>query len=101
MKTISQHRSGIDPPRAVSERVRFVFWGAVIGLLAGLASLFAVSAVYGAMSGLEPANCAAFASVTTLLLSQPIGLAGILVGAACGGTCALVAHHAHRSGSSG
>ena len=101
MNTISTHRSGIDPPKTAPERVHYVFWGAVIGLFAGLASLFAVSTAYGAMSGLGPVNCAAFGSVTTLLLSQPIGLAGLAVGAACGGACALVAHYAHRSERSG
>ncbi len=97
MKTISHHRSGIDPPSTVPQKVHFVYWGAVIGLFAGLATLFTVSTAYGAASGLAPANCAALGGVTTLLLSQPIGLAGILVGAACGALWALVAHRVHWS----
>ncbi len=96
-KTISQHRSGIDPPSEVPERVHYVFWGAVIGVLAGLASLFAISTYYGAVSGLEPVDCAVFGSITTLLLSQPVAIVGLLAGAVCGGACAFVAHLAHRS----
>ncbi len=101
MNTLSEHRSGIDPPNAVPERVHYVFWGAVIGVVAGLASLVAISTYYGVMSGLGPVNCAAFASVSTLLLSQPAALAGLVVGAVCGGACALVAHIVHRSRKSG
>ena len=96
MKTLSQYQSGIDPPTTAPEWARYVFWGAVMGVLAGLATLFAVSTYYGATIGLAPADCAIFGSVTTLFLSQPVGLVGLAAGAACGGTCALVAH-AHNS----
>ena len=96
MKTLSHYQSGIDPPSRAPEWARYAFWGAVIGVLAGLASLFAVSTWYGAATGLAPVNCAIFGSITTVLLSQPVGLAGLLAGAACGGLCATVAHFVHK-----
>ena len=102
MNTLSKSRSGIDTQNAIPERVNYVFWGAVIGVLAGLASLFAVSTSYAAMTGLGgPVDCAVFGSITTLLLSQPVALVGIIVGAVCGGACAMIAHIAHGSRSSG
>ena len=97
MKTLHTYQSGIDPPRTAPEWARYVFLGAVFGVLAGLATLFAVSTYYGATIGLAPAECAIFGSVTTLFLSQPVGLVGLAAGAACGGTCALVAHVANNS----
>jgi hypothetical protein len=66
-------------------------------MVAGLATLFAVSTAYGAMTGLGAADCVILGSVMTVMLSQPAGLAGLLVGAFCGGTCALIAHFAHHS----
>lgn len=101
MKTFSQHRSVNDPTRASPTTAHFTFWGAVIGAVAGLATLFAVSTYYGATSGLGAMDCVAFGSVSTLLLSQPAVLAGLAVGAVCGGACALVVHQVHRSQSSG
>lgn len=101
MKTISHHESGIDPPREPPTSAHYTFWGALIGVIAGLATLFAVSTGYAATNGHGALDCAAFGSMTTLLLSQPVALAGLTIGAVCGGACALVAHFVHQSGSSG
>lgn len=102
MKTVSHHRSGIDPPRENPTSVHYTYWGAVIGVIAGIATLFAVSTGYAATNGHGGAlECAAFGSLSTLLLSQPVALAGLAVGAACGAACALVAHLLHQSRSSG
>ena len=97
MKTISQHQSGIDPPKEIPDTVRYVFSGAVIGVFASLAGLFAASTSYAALNGYEAVNCAVFGSVTTLLLSQPAALIGLIAGAACGGACAFIAHRVHRA----
>lgn len=99
MKAISKKWSGIDPPNAVPRQVRWVFWGAVSGMVAGLATLFATSTAYGAMTGLEAVDCVVLGSLMTVMLSQPAGLAGLLVGAFCGGTSALIAHFMHHSSS--
>ena len=96
MKTVSQYRTGIDPPKETSDTAHYVFSGAVIGVLAGLASLFALSTTYAATNGLEPVNCIVFGSFATLLLSQPAAMIGLIAGAACGGACAFVAHRVHR-----
>ena len=96
MNAISKKWTGTDPPKTNPNTVRFVFWGAVTGLFAGLATLLAASTSYGAMTGLDPVNCAVFGATITVLLSQPAGLAGLLVGAACGGICAFVARYVHH-----
>ena len=88
--------SGIDPPREKPDTAKFVFRGAVTGLVIALATLATATTSYAAFNGLEPANCAVFGSTMTLWLSQPAALAGLVVGAACGGICALVARHVHH-----
>ena len=89
--------SGVNPPTATPKSAHYVFRGSVIGLVAGLATLFTVSTSYGAFTGLEAANCVALGSVMTVMLSQPVALFGLLVGAACGGLCAGLARALHHS----
>ena len=101
MDTLSHNRSGNHSPGSIPTSVHFAFWGAVIGVLSGLATLFAISTYYGAISGLESVDCAVFGSVSTLLLSQPVILGGVATGAVCGGACALLVHFLHRSRNSG
>lgn len=96
MNAISRKWSGLDPPKENPTTVAYVFWGAVTGLVVSLATLLAATTSYGAMSGLDPVGCAIFGSTMTLLFSQPAGLAGLLVGAAFGGVCGLVARHEHH-----
>ena len=89
--------SGVNPPTATSKAAHYVFRGSVIGLVAGLATLFTVSTSYGAFTGLEAGSCVALGSVMTVLLSQPVALFGILVGAICGGVCAALGRAVHHS----
>ena len=96
MNAISKNWTGTDPPSEIPRRVHFVFWGAVIGLIAGLVTLATAATVYGFMTGLEPVNCAIFGTTMTVMLSQPTALVGLVLGAACGGLCALVAHATHE-----
>lgn len=95
--TYIKKRSGIKDPSEVPKSTHYMFWGAVIGMFAGLVSLFAASTGYAAMTGLEPVNCAIFGSFMTVTLSQPAALFGVAVGTACGGICALAAHCVHHS----
>ena len=97
MRTFSKNVSGIDPPRDIPQSVHYVFWGATIGVVGGLVTLLTTATYYGAISGLSAAECAAFGSLMTMMLSQPAGLAGLLVGAVCGGTCAIFARYLHGS----
>ena len=101
MRTISQERPVNDPTRASPTTAHYTFWGAVIGVIAGLATLFALTTAYAASTGLGAMDCVAFGSISTLLLSQPAAVAGIAVGAACGAACALVVHKVHQSRSAG
>ena len=88
-QTISQERSFVHTPQEVPKSAHFVFWGAVVGLIAGLAVLFSGSCI-AAVTAAEPASCAAVGTFMTLALSYPVALAGVAVGAACGGICAMV-----------
>ena len=85
-----------DPPKADSSNEHYVFTGAVSGVLAGLAALLAASTAYAATTGLAVVDCAVFGTTMTVLLSQPVGLAGLLAGAACGGLFAVVARHVNQ-----
>lgn len=91
MKTISEYRSGIDPPKKAPEKAHCVFWGAAIGVLVALVTLLVASTYYGATIGLEPIDCVILGCVTTVLLSQPVAAVGLGAGAACGGAYAWIA----------
>ena len=97
MSATSRKWSGTDSPTETPSTAHYVFRGAVAGLVIGLATLLAATTSYAAMNGYEPVNCAVFGSTMTVLLSQPAGFAGLLVGAASGGVCALIARHTHHS----
>ena len=97
MNAVIDNTSGVNTPKAIPKTANYVFWGAVIGLFGGLATLFAVSTYYGALTGLEAANCVALGSVMTVMLSQPVGLGGLLVGAGFGGICAGLVRAFHHS----
>jgi hypothetical protein len=77
---------------AVPRLIEYVYWGAIVGLAGGLGTLFVVSVHYARAIGLSPAECAAVGCAVTLLLSHPVGLLGLAVGAACGAFCGVVAH---------
>ena len=86
-----------NAPRLAS----YVYWGAVAGVLAAMASLFAISLYYGSTVTDSPADCAAFGGAFTVLLSQPAALVGLLAGAATGavvGGAAICARHFRLAG---
>ncbi len=74
-------------------RARYVLVGAVVGLLTAVGILFAVSLLHGQSIGLSAANCLVASCVMTLLLSQPVGLSGIVVGATAGSVLGYAFHH--------
>jgi len=96
MNAITKKVTGVGPRDAAPEGVHYAFWGSVIGLVAGVVTLFAASIAYGSMTGLGAADCVLLGSVMTVLLSQPAALAGLLMGALCGGICAVIAHFVHH-----
>jgi hypothetical protein len=71
----------------------YVFWGALVGLIAALVTVFVVSVGYAHTLGLAPASCAVTGCVMTVMLSQPAGLCGLAAGAASGAVCGLVGHY--------
>lgn len=100
MTAMSEKGSSIGPNSAANDAPRlgpYVLWGAVVGLMGGLGTLFVVSVYYGAAMGLAPAACVALGCAMTVLLSQPAGLLGLAAGAACGAVCGFVAHYVRHS----
>ena len=84
MRTLSRKWTGSDPPRTNPQPRNCVYCGAVAGLLIALVAFFVGSTIYAGYAGLCAENCATLGSFMTIVLSQPIAIAGILVGAACG-----------------
>ena len=74
----------------VSKLSRYVFWGAGIGVVSSLAMLFVIVFFYGQSLGMSVGECTVLGCVTTILLSQPAGVVGILAGAGVGVLCGLV-----------
>ena len=81
----------------VSRPARYIYWGAAVGLVASLATLFVIVYFYGQSIGLGGASCALFSCVMTLLLSQPAGIIGLLAGAATGAFCGFIGHRLRTS----
>ena len=89
MNTLSRKWAGTDPPRTTPKPRNCVYYGAAAGLVIALAAFFVGSTIYAGATGLCAGNCATLGSITTVLLSQPIALVGIIIGAACGGAYAF------------
>jgi hypothetical protein len=73
--------------------VKYVFIGAAGGLVVGLAALLVVSLVYGEIIGLSPVDCAVFGCTLTMLLSQPVGAAGMVAGGVVGAVAGAILHY--------
>jgi hypothetical protein len=67
-----------------SRPVRYMFWGAGVGLLAAIAATFLMALFDGQAQGMTPGSCVLYSCVLTLMLSQMAGLTGMLVGAVAG-----------------
>lgn len=85
MRTLSRKWTATHPPRSSPEPRTCVYRGAVAGLLIALAAFLVGSTYYVGYAGLCDGNCATLGSFLTIVLSQPIALAGIIIGAAVGG----------------
>jgi hypothetical protein len=81
----------------VSSQSRYVYWGAAVGILASLATLFVIVYFYGQSIGLGAAGCALLSCTMTLLLSQPAGIVGIIAGGLVGAFCGFIAHRLRAS----
>ena len=88
MTSLYRKWSGIDPPRAAPKACNCAFCGAVAGLIIALTVFFVGSTYYAGAAGLCASSCVATGTFMTLVLSQPLALAGIVIGAACGGAYA-------------
>ena len=93
MTALSGKWSGVDPPRTAPKPRNCVFRGAVAGLIIALAAFFVASTYYVGVAGLCDGSCATIGSFITILLSQPVALAGMVIGAACGGAYAFARCH--------
>ncbi|MDJ0708825.1 MAG: hypothetical protein QNJ14_00475 [Woeseiaceae bacterium] len=81
----------------VSKLSRQVFWGAGIGVVSSLTMLFVIVFFYGQSLGLSIGQCTLLGCLTTILLSQPAGVVGILAGAGVGVLCGLAGYwHRHK-----
>ena len=69
-----------------------MYWGAGIGIVGSLAMLFVIVFFYGQSLGLTVGQCTLLSCVTTILLSQPAGIVGILAGAGIGALCGFVGY---------
>ena len=88
MTSLSRKWSGTDPPRTARKPCNCVFCGAVVGMVIALTAFFIGSTYYASVAGLCAASCATLGSFMTVALSQPVALAGIVIGAVCGGAYA-------------
>ncbi len=98
MTALSRKWSGTDPPRATRKPCNCVFCGAVVGMVIALTAFFVGSTYYASVAGLCAASCATLGSFMTIALSQPVALAGIVIGAVCGGAYACATCKLRKGG---
>lgn len=80
---------------------RYMLAGGLAGLVIGLAVTFVLALLDARAQGMSAGSCIVYGCVLTLLLSQAVGLPGMLAGGAVGaltGTVVGWAHHRSRSG---
>jgi hypothetical protein len=83
-------------PVKTTRLLRYAFVGSAAGLFVGVLVLFLVGLLYGEAIGLRPGACLFFACTETMLLSQPAGVAGMVVGAAVGLVAGSVIYYVHH-----
>jgi hypothetical protein len=76
----------------------YCFWGAVAGLFAGIVALYVVALLYEHALGVSLAQCAAIGCAITLLLSQPVGIGGMAIGAIVGAVAGTIIFRRRHSG---
>ena len=97
MNNSDMSRGSSNGNNGVSRLSRYIYWGAGIGVISSLAMLFVIVFFYGQSMGLSGGECTLLSCVTTILLSQPAGVVGILAGAGVGALCGGVGFwHRHR-----
>jgi hypothetical protein len=81
--------------------VKAVFSGVCAGFIVSLGVVFLLAIFHGEAIGLSPGACTFYACSMTMLLSQPAGIAGMVVGAVvglvAGGVVYFVHHHLPRT----
>lgn len=84
---MSENESGTSAERTAKPALgpgELVYWGGFVGLAGALGALFVVSVHYGETLGLAPGRCVVVGCAMTVMLSQPVGLAGLAAGIGCG-----------------
>jgi hypothetical protein len=76
---------------------RYVLIGGALGLLVALAMTFVLALIDGNAQGMSAGSCAMYGCTITMLLSQPTGIAGMLVGATVGGLVGAAAARRQRA----
>lgn len=76
--------AGLAVERRYARPVRYMFWGALAGFVASIVATFVLALIYGNAQGMAAGSCVAYGCVLTLLLSQPVGISGMLAGAGVG-----------------
>ena len=76
--------------------VRYTFAGGAIGFVSALAVLFIVTVFYGETLGMSVGGCVILGCTMTVMLSQPAGLFGMLLGFIVGAACGALVHHASK-----
>ena len=80
---------------------RYMLAGGLAGLVVGLVVTFVLALLDARAQGMSAGSCIVYGCVLTLLMSQAVGLPGMVAGGAVGaltGTVVGWAHHRSRSG---
>lgn len=95
MSERSVQRTVVVPPDAALRWVKYVLAGGAAGMVIGILVLFVAALLFGESLGLAGGQCVLLGCALTLMVSQPVGAVGMLIGAAVGAVAGAVLHHTH------
>lgn len=73
----------------------YIFKGGIVGLIVSLSILLLSTLVNGYLNDMTIGSCLAYSCTLTALLSQPIGLIGLLIGSSVGCLISYVVYIIH------
>lgn len=96
MSTTETSLAPVRKSNVMHRWVMYAFVGGSAGCVVALLVLFGAAAGYGTALGFSLSACAVYACTLTALLSQPVGVIGMLIGATVGAVSGGVTHYVHH-----
>jgi hypothetical protein len=96
MREMSASRVPYRFTDSLTQVAKYVLFGGAGGLVVALGVMFVLAFLYGESIGLSLGGCSLYAGTITMLLSQPAGVIGMIIGATTGALVCAGAYYVHH-----